>query len=100
MNKNSFFLFQEAQKNPNYAEMFRGRPLRFILPIHKNLDGKKNSESTLLMNGSIFIKPELLCSLGCETPRINYENCGIKYRYFYAISSDVDADNPGMVKKI
>lgn len=54
-------------------------------------------------NGSdyVFCKPELLCDLGCETPRIFYERCmGKAYRYFYAISSDVDADNPGTLIKV
>ena len=41
----------------------------------------------------------MLCQLGCETPRINYEVYnGHPYRYFYAISSDVDAENPGTVR--
>lgn len=46
----------------------------------------------------IFLRPEMLCNWGCETPRIYYERyMGKKYRYFYAISSDVDAENPGTV---
>lgn len=69
--------------------------------------GKKNDYKNILhrkatahklANGSIFVKPELLCDLGCETPRLNYDSClGREYRYFYAISSDVDLDNPGTV---
>lgn len=40
----------------------------------------------------------MIVNMGCETPRINYEFYnGKPYNYFYAISSDVDADNPGMV---
>lgn len=66
----------------------------------------------------IFCVPEKLCDIGCETPRINEKICqgkgqqtsspifsnenafsvsGKKYQYFYAISSDVDALNPGTV---
>lgn len=53
-----------------------------------------------LSNGSIFVKPELLCNLGCETPRINSESClGKEYRYFYAMSSDVDIEYPGTVTR-
>lgn len=95
--------------------MFRGRPLRFVLPLEPNLEKKSdvsfetmdlntlkntNSKALLLDDGRIFIKPELLCTLGCETPRINYDRyLGEKYRYFYAISSDVDLENPGTVSK-
>ena len=128
-------------KNPDYSKLFRGRPLRFILPlnasdsqnssnlnlikindINEDLDNskvgkskihnieetnkeanvlQKKAEAYKLSNGNIFVKPELLCDLGCETPRINYEfNLGKAYRYFYAISSDVDIENPGTVKII
>lgn len=48
----------------------------------------------------VFCKPERLCDLGCETPRIYYERyMGKPYRYFYAISSDVDAENSGTVSR-
>ncbi|XP_076763521.1 neither inactivation nor afterpotential B [Xylocopa sonorina] len=157
-------MFVEAMKNlhknPDYASMFRGRPLRFVLPLRRpqsdvplerNLivaktvnqaldsfrdetaEGKLDSQvidepnktdcdsiktereqkndyncvlrrraaAHRLPNGSVFVKPELLCDLGCETPRINYEYClGREYRYFYAISSDVDLDNPGTIIKV
>ena len=122
-------------KNPDYANLFRGRPLRFVLPMKdppvntpteedlitiktvnqsaiKNLGEdqisiKNNIESLLqrkasahrLPNGNIFVKPELLCDLGLETPRINYDfYLGKEYRYFYGISSDVDIENPGTVR--
>ncbi|XP_055385042.1 carotenoid isomerooxygenase [Condylostylus longicornis] len=164
------------QTNPNYAAMFRARPLRFILPLSKiesycpntlmkslsltSLSGRltgyhynhqqhtkpslKRSESTQhdvtflaantnldlsnnnpeldtrdvvlrnlitldntraeaykLQDGGIFVRPELLGDIGCETPRINYEKyLGQKYRYFYAISCDVDMENPGTLIKI
>lgn len=98
-----------AQTNPDYANMFRGRPLRFVMPLRPNNESKDKtrnlnqlpdikSEAYLLDDGRIHIKPELLCNIGCETPRINYdENLGKKYKYFYAISSDVDLENPGTV---
>lgn len=100
------------QQNPDYAKMFRGRPLRFVLPmnadrrstfINHNLIDLPNSkaEAYMLTSGSIFVKPERICDLGCETPRIYYEkHLGKAYQYFYAISSDVDANNPGTVCNI
>lgn len=69
----------------------------------KNEDHSKNllerkATAHRLPNGNIFVKPELLCDLGCETPRINYDSyVGTEYRYFYAISSDVDIEHPGTV---
>lgn len=99
-------LSKNAQSQPDYAQLFRGRPKRFVLPLHPTRDVERNlnrlpySESTALWrtDGSIYVRPDELCPLGCETPRINYDVYnGIKYRYFYAISSDVDANNPGTV---
>lgn len=123
---------KEMQSNPDYARMFRGRPLRFVLPLVKsakpkslsslkgffsksvedkdfndNISGNlvklKDSEASAfsMPDGSIFCKPEILCYLGCETPRINYDLClGQHYQFFYAISSDVDAENPGTLIKV
>ncbi|CAO1425675.1 unnamed protein product [Diamesa serratosioi] len=122
---------RDMQSNPDYARMFRGRPLRFVLPLNypikqnplknffkqdsEDIDEEKlellsNNLVTLkdsgasayaLPDGSVFCKPQLLCSMGCETPRINYEkNLGTEYQYFYAISADVDADNPGTLIKV
>lgn len=122
----------KMQRNPDYAKMFRGRPLRFVLPLirpskpksltslkvffSKSLDDSSspdalssnlitlkdsNAAAFSMPDSSIFCKPELLCNLGCETPRINYEkNLGVDYQFFYAISSDVDADNPGTLIKV
>lgn len=163
------------QTNPNYASLFRGRPLRFVLPLgagggsevasgsrrrlvksmslvgltptlqpsrlkhsasqyaditymatNSNSSSSKQdatpdvasskrtryeeegsvnlvtlehsqAEAYQGANG-IFVRPEMLCDWGCETPRIYYErHNGKRYRYFYAISSDVDAHNPGTV---
>ncbi|XP_011701871.1 PREDICTED: carotenoid isomerooxygenase isoform X2 [Wasmannia auropunctata] len=54
-----------------------------------------------LHDGKIFVKPELLCDVGCETPRINTDfHLGKEYRYFYAISCDMDLNNPGTLIKV
>lgn len=66
----------------------------------KNLINAKstNCRAYHLEDGMIFCIPESLCDLGCETPRINDKAfSGKKYRFFYAISSDVDAQTPGTV---
>lgn len=66
----------------------------------KNLINAKstNCRAYHLEDGIIFCTPESLCDLGCETPRINDTTfSGKKYRFFYAISSDVDAQIPGTV---
>ncbi|XP_062557482.1 carotenoid isomerooxygenase isoform X2 [Armigeres subalbatus] len=141
---------KNMQQNPDYAKMFRGRPLRFVLPLNykqdlkssttsifsaarpwaclikklsitdfseKKLNSEENCRDLTLKNlitlnntkaaayvmpdATIFCKPELLCDLGCETPRIYYEeHLGRDYQYFYAISSDVDANNPGTLIKV
>lgn len=121
---------KNMHKNPDYSKLFRGRPMRFILPLKQpaatvNIDdnlieiktvhregGKdffrqylkegnilsREASAHRLADGNIFVKPELICDLGCETPRINYDRfLGREYRYFYAISSDVDLENPGTV---
>lgn len=124
------------QKNPDYARMFRGRPLRFVLPLtypseryspfnsffsksnRFDIDQKvgfevnsgnlnlvkltsTNASAYMLPNGQVYCKPELLCDLGCETPRIYYEKfVGLEYQYFYAISADVDSENPGTIIKV
>ncbi|XP_032669314.1 carotenoid isomerooxygenase isoform X1 [Odontomachus brunneus] len=156
---------KNMHENPDYASMFRGRPLRFVLPmkqpcantppecnlvtiktvhqsqeLFRNVDDKslghdsdkmdfeivsdsdvvvsnvddvkrkwdehrnalrRKPAAHLLPDGRIFVKPELLCDLGCETPRINADFCvGREYRYFYAISSDVDLVNPAKLIKV
>ena len=122
--------------NPDYANLFRGRPFRFVLPMKKpntntpvkenliklegfNQSSDENSElgetpgessqenksplerrasAHRLSNGNIFVIPELLCDLGLETPRVNYDYyLGKEYQYFYGLSSDVDMENPAMV---
>lgn len=123
---------RNMQSNPDYAKMFRGRPLRFVLPLltptkpksmtslkiffsksmedpsdlntmSDNLVKLKDSSAAAfsMPDGTIFCKPELLCNLGCETPQINRDkHLGLEYQYFYAISSDVDAENPGTIIKV
>ncbi|XP_066594753.1 carotenoid isomerooxygenase isoform X2 [Prorops nasuta] len=158
---------KNVHNNSNYAELFRGRPLRFVLPLlecnsntsslvnlidmvalennlqrtkkFKRMDSdesyvkskgseRNNKEYALNLHSLIgkaktkqnkinnlnvkpeaykisdrkfFVKPELLCNLGCETPTVNLAGCqGKPYRYFYAISSDVDLDNPGTIIKV
>lgn len=59
---------------------------------------RSDARAYLMDDSSIFCVPERLCNLGCETPRVNEkQSIGKKYRFFYAISSDVDADIPGTV---
>lgn len=59
---------------------------------------RRKPAAHLLLDGRIFVRPELLCDVGCETPRINADfHLGKEYRYFYAISCDMDLDNPGTV---
>ncbi|CAH1128203.1 unnamed protein product [Ceutorhynchus assimilis] len=103
---------RNMQNNPDYAKMFRGRPIRFVLPLkpeplHEAGDSNlvtlpdTKATATYLANGEILVKAEKLCNLGCETPRINYEkHLGKNYNFFYAISSDVDAINPGTLIKV
>ncbi|XP_077286396.1 neither inactivation nor afterpotential B [Arctopsyche grandis] len=91
------------QNNPEYASMFRGRPMRFVLPLQGEKVTLEASEAKAytLPGGKIMVTPELLATIGCETPRINYDKyLGRPYQYFYAISSDVDAENPGTLIKV
>ena len=84
---------QTAQSNPDYAPLFRGRPRRFVLPLQPAM--------VLQQPRRMEIQPALIADIGCETPAIHYELFnGRKYRYFYAISSDVDADNAGKLIKV
>ncbi|XP_053612969.1 carotenoid isomerooxygenase [Plodia interpunctella] len=76
---------ETMQSNADYASWFRARPQRVTLPL--------------------AARARLVCArladLGCETPRIHYDLVnGRPYRYFYAISSDVDAENPGTIIKV
>jgi carotenoid isomerooxygenase len=99
---------KNLQSNPDYAKLIRGRPLRFVLPLDsknfkENLITLKDTLATAhqMPDGSTFCNPELICDMGCEVPRINYEKyLGNEYRYFYAVSSDIDAENPNSIIKV
>ncbi|KAL1123017.1 hypothetical protein AAG570_002105 [Ranatra chinensis] len=93
--------------------MFRGRPVRFVVPVDTSGSvGSGSSDNLVKLEGTkarawrnaegrLCASPELLCHLGCETPRFNYPlYLGKKYRYFYAISSDVDLEQPGTLIKV
>lgn len=76
----SCIYLQGMQKNPDYAKMFRGRPMRFILPLNVDKNEENlikipatNAKAFFLPNGTVFVKPEQLCDMGCETPKIHYE---------------------------
>lgn len=62
---------------------------------------KSSCRAYHLEDSSIYCVPEKLGSLGCETPRVNdTKSAGKNYRFFYAISSDVDAQIPGTVRHL
>ena len=100
---------QSAQSNADYAKLFRGRPKRYVLPL-KPVHGDSQNQVKLeytsacahsLSATSVSVQPGLICQVGCETPAIHYEKYnGKKYQYFYAITSDVDAENAGKMMKI
>ena len=90
---------QTAQSDPTYSRRFRGRPHRFVLPLNPNMRSKSNlvhlpytrAKAHVDNKGHVRLTPQQLCSVGCETPTINYGNFSAKkYRYFYAITADVD----------
>lgn len=70
--------------NPDYADMFRSRPVRYVLPINPESRTETNgnliklnqteARAVYLENGNLLVEPEEICDIGCETPRINYEN--------------------------
>ena len=93
---------QNAQSDEGYAERFRGRPLRFVIPLitgRENIAKGQNLVDLEYTRASAFLVgkrevrlcPEQICDVGCVTPTINYGlSNGRRYRYFYAISADVD----------
>ena len=100
---------QTAQTDNNYAPLFRGRPKRFLLPLkpvppyhHDQVTLKRTDACAHFIDNNIMVvEPSLIADVGCETPAINYEKVnGKSYRYFYAITSDVDADNAGKLMKV
>ncbi|XP_071539885.1 uncharacterized protein [Panulirus ornatus] len=108
-------MYVEALKNaaydPTYAQMFRGRPKRWVLPLLPNKDAGRHTNLITLpgtqcharwvKKNVVYIVPEMLANIGCEVPRIHYDEYnGRFYRYFYAICSDVDHPNPGTLVKV
>lgn len=96
-------VFQSVKRRPNCDingntdDIEYDNKAKFWRDEHKGALRKKPAAHRLL-DGKIFVKPELLCDVGCETPRINIDYyLGKEYRYFYAISCDMDLDNPGTV---
>ncbi|XP_038214747.1 carotenoid isomerooxygenase-like isoform X1 [Zerene cesonia] len=78
---------ETMQTNAEYAEWFRGRPKRLEMDLNDP--------------NMTRIDAKILADVGCETPKTYYEKCnGRAYRYFYAISSDVDAEHPGSIIKV
>ena len=102
----------KAQSRPDYATLFRGRPQRFVLPLLKSgvPKGVRNlvnlpytsASAEIMSSGDIYVTPQQICDVGCETPTIFYEKYnGKKYRYFYAVSSDVDDPvSSGQLRKV
>ncbi|XP_011310429.1 carotenoid isomerooxygenase isoform X2 [Fopius arisanus] len=101
---------RNMHKNPDYSKLFRARPLRFVLPMTDKINHvesnwrdnifERRASARRQSDGTVFVEPELICNLGCETPRYNSRYLGRQYRYFYAISSDVDVENPGTIIKV
>ncbi|KAF2894758.1 hypothetical protein ILUMI_11414 [Ignelater luminosus] len=105
---------KNLQSDPYAAKALKCHCTRFVLPLaefsenlnmtdNTNLVNIPNSEAEahFLPDGKIFVKPELLCNIGCELPRINYEKyLGKEYQYFYAMGMDIDAEKPGMLVKV
>ncbi|XP_026315557.1 carotenoid isomerooxygenase-like isoform X2 [Hyposmocoma kahamanoa] len=77
---------ETMQSNTNYAEWTRSRPKRIEILL--------NAPQLTYFDATVLV------DYGCETPRIHYDLYnGRPYRYFYAISSDVDG-NPGSLIKV
>ncbi|XP_046674847.1 carotenoid isomerooxygenase-like [Homalodisca vitripennis] len=98
----------EENKDLDYIQAILSRPLRFVLPLAPtavgtttNLVTLEGSEAVARWRGTdIRVQPESFCDLGCEMPRFNYDYLGRPYRYFYAVSTDVELDNPGTLIKV
>lgn len=66
----------------------------------QNLVELENSDCRAyrLEDSTIYCVPERLCELSFETPRINESMDGKSYRFFYAMSVEIDTDMPGAVR--
>lgn len=87
----------DCRLNGNADDIEYDNRAKYWRDEHRSALQKKPTAHQLL-DGRIFVRPELLCDVGCETPRINSDSyLGREYRYFYAISCDMDLNNPGTV---
>ena len=76
----SLTALQTAQSDPSYAQRFRGKPHRFVLPLSPNMRSRSNlvnlpytsARAHVDRHGHIRLTPQQLCHVGCETPTINY----------------------------
>ncbi|KAK4884041.1 hypothetical protein RN001_000312 [Aquatica leii] len=96
----------------NNCDVFRGTPIRLILPLLDSYDNIKpnenlvkikntNAKAFLREDGTIFVEWEVLSTSGTELPTINYsKHRGVKYKYFYAVSSDIDQGYFGAIIKV
>ena len=75
---------QTAQSNPDYGDLFKGRPHRFVLPLKpKTTNPEQNLVELTYTNAKAFIAKsskkkirvvsQRICDVGCETPTIYYE---------------------------
>lgn len=68
-------------QTPHIANLFDQKPIT-AEPIRENiihLEGS-NAQGYYLEDESVFCVPEILCELGCETPRINEKMCTGKFK--------------------
>lgn len=103
-------IMKNAQHNPNYVDMIRSSPQRFVLPlsnkcdrIDDNLVDLPNTTAKAYKTTAqkIFVDPEVLCDVICDMPTIYYDQfVGKKYQYFYGISSCAADVNPGAIIKV
>ena len=115
LNSTKIAAIQTAQSDAKMAQLFHNRALRFVLPLKNAMKGNTGDQKANLVtlqnttakakwskNSTVWVEPQELCNIGCETPTINYgAYSGKKYRYFYAITTSIDDPNgAGFVHKI
>jgi hypothetical protein len=66
---------QNAQSDPNYASLFRGRPKRFVMPLNP-IQGKEGNLNTYAHSLS---EAKWMNGGSCKTPQFNYN----KYNGIY-----------------
>lgn len=74
---------KNMQSNPDYAKMFRGKPVRFVLPLKESKVGAQKHSKSLLRSLSISnfvnrISPN--CKQQASLKRSASENRGMQYR--------------------